>query len=125
VTLLLLASNRFGWGLELAFACDLRIVAADATLCFPEASLGIFPGAGGTVLASRVLGPARAKEIIFTSKRFNGHEALAWGAANAVAADGPATLEEAMKVASRIARMGPLGVQAAKVSHRIDWMVAM
>ena len=74
----------FGTGLEIAMACDLRVANRAATLCLPECSLGLFPGAAGTVLLSRLIGPARAKELIFTSRRFSGEEAVQWGVAQQV-----------------------------------------
>lgn len=49
-TIAAIAGPAFGWGLELALACDLRVATKDATLCLPETSLGIFPGAGGAVM---------------------------------------------------------------------------
>ena len=60
----------FGGGLELALACDLRVADTQATLCFPECSLGLFPGAAGCVLVTRLVGAARAKDLLFTSRRF-------------------------------------------------------
>lgn len=62
-----------------ALACDLRLARADAVMCFPETSLGIFPGAAGTVNLPRIVGPAVAKDLIFTSRRFDGEEALRLG----------------------------------------------
>ena len=62
-------SLGFGWGLEVALACDLRLAAAEATLCFPETGLGIFPGAGGTPRLAHQLPIATAKELIFTARR--------------------------------------------------------
>ncbi len=49
-TIAAMAGPAFGWGLELALACDLRVATRDATLCLPETSLGIFPGAAGAVM---------------------------------------------------------------------------
>ena len=64
------AGAAFGGGLELALACDLRVADTQATLCFPECSLGLFPGAAGCVLVTRLVGAARAKDLLFTSRRF-------------------------------------------------------
>lgn len=65
--------------MELALACDIRVATPDATLCLPETSLGIFPGAGGCVLLRELVSPAIAKELIFTAKRVTGQEALGNG----------------------------------------------
>jgi enoyl-CoA hydratase/carnithine racemase len=73
-----------GGGCELALACDLRIVADDAKLGQPEIKLGIIPGAGGTQRLSRLVGPAKAKDIIFTGRFVDAHEALRIGLAHKV-----------------------------------------
>ncbi|WP_240723251.1 enoyl-CoA hydratase/isomerase family protein [Haloactinopolyspora alba] len=57
-----------GGGCELALACDVRVAADDATLGQPEIQLGIIPGAGGTQRLARLVGPARAKDLIFTGR---------------------------------------------------------
>jgi enoyl-CoA hydratase/carnithine racemase len=74
-TLCAINGHCFGWGIELAVSCDLRFAADEATICFPETGLGIFPGAGGTIMLPRVVPMAVAKELIFTAKRINGQEA--------------------------------------------------
>jgi len=68
-----------GGGCELALACDWRIAAADAKLGQPEISLGIIPGAGGTQRLARLVGPAKAKDIIMTGRFVGAEEALAIG----------------------------------------------
>ncbi|HEU0214091.1 MAG TPA: enoyl-CoA hydratase-related protein [Jiangellaceae bacterium] len=65
-----------GGGCELALACDVRIAAADATFGQPEILLGLIPGAGGTQRLSRLVGPAKAKELIFTGRFVGAEEAL-------------------------------------------------
>jgi methylglutaconyl-CoA hydratase len=70
-----------GGGLELALSVDLRVAGADVTkIGLPETKLGIIPGAGGTQRAARLLGPAKAKDLIFTGRMMNAHEAHAFGA---------------------------------------------
>ncbi|MFL6063159.1 MAG: enoyl-CoA hydratase/isomerase family protein [Friedmanniella sp.] len=68
-----------GGGCELALCADLRIAAEDATLGQPEIKLGIIPGAGGTQRLARLVGPSRAKELIFTGRSVSAPEALAIG----------------------------------------------
>ncbi|HEX6578468.1 MAG TPA: enoyl-CoA hydratase-related protein [Jiangellaceae bacterium] len=65
-----------GGGCELALACDVRIAADDARLGQPEILLGLIPGAGGTQRLSRLVGPAKAKELIFTGRFVGAEEAL-------------------------------------------------
>jgi enoyl-CoA hydratase/carnithine racemase len=68
-----------GGGCELALACDFRVAAQDAKLGQPEINLGIIPGAGGTQRLPRLVGPARAKDLIFSGRLVDAAEALAIG----------------------------------------------
>ncbi len=68
-----------GGGCELALACDWRIAAADAKLGQPEINLGIIPGAGGTQRLARLVGPARAKDLVMSGRFVDAAEALAIG----------------------------------------------
>jgi enoyl-CoA hydratase/carnithine racemase len=74
-----------GGGCELALACDWRVVADDAKLGQPEIRLGIIPGAGGTQRLARLIGPARAKDLIFSGRMVDAEEALRIGLADRVA----------------------------------------
>jgi len=76
----------FGGGAELALACDFRWMAADAAIGFPEIGLGIFPGAGGTQRLTRLLGPARALEVMVSGRRLTAAEALELGLVQRVVA---------------------------------------
>ncbi len=69
----------YSGGLELGLACDIRIASQSAELCFQEARLGLIPDLGGTVRLARLVGPARAKELIFSARRFDPDQALAMG----------------------------------------------
>jgi enoyl-CoA hydratase/carnithine racemase len=71
-----------GGGCELALACDWRVVAEDAQLGQPEIRLGVIPGAGGTQRLARLVGPARAKDLIFSGRMVDAAEALRIGLAD-------------------------------------------
>ena len=73
-----------GGGCELALACDFRIAADDAKLGQPEVLLGIIPGAGGTQRLTRLVGPAKAKDLVFSGRQVTAQEALAIGLVDAV-----------------------------------------
>ncbi|GGK19264.1 enoyl-CoA hydratase [Pilimelia terevasa] len=73
-----------GGGCELALACDWRVVADDARLGQPEIKLGLIPGAGGTQRLARLVGPARAKDLILSGRMVDAAEALAIGLADRV-----------------------------------------
>lgn len=103
----------FGGGLELALACDIRVFDERAKAGFPEASLGIIPGYGGTWRLTKLVGEAQAKRLLFTAAPIEAEEAYRIGLAQLVAPHGK-SLEEAMKIAERIAGNGPLAVKAAK-----------
>ncbi|WP_277454836.1 enoyl-CoA hydratase-related protein [Janibacter sp. DB-40] len=77
-----------GGGLEVALCCDFRVVGSNAKLGLPEISLGIIPGAGGTQRLPRLVGPARAKQMIFTGRHVGAEEALAIGLADQVVEPG-------------------------------------
>ncbi|HEY5859846.1 MAG TPA: enoyl-CoA hydratase-related protein [Actinomycetota bacterium] len=73
-----------GGGMELAIAADLRLVADDAHLGQPEIQLGVIPGAGGTQRLTRLLGPGRAAELVFTGRQVDAQEALTLGLAGRI-----------------------------------------
>jgi enoyl-CoA hydratase/carnithine racemase len=105
----------FGGGLELALACDLRLAAEGASMGLVETRLGIIPGAGGTQRLTRLVGAARAKEAIFTGRRFDAATARAWGLVSDVvpAAELDTVVE---RLAIEIAGAAPLAVAAAKAA---------
>ncbi len=104
-----------GGGLELALACDLRVAGAAARLGLPETSLAIIPGAGGTQRLPRIIGRSRAKELIFTARRLDGPEALAFGVVDRCVEPGRA-LEAALGLAREILPNGPVALRAAKAA---------
>ena len=112
-TIAAIEGNALGGGLELALCCDLRIASAGARLGMPEVRLAVIPGSGGTQRLPRVVGPARAKELILTGRILAAEEAAAIGLVNRVVPAGEA-LAAAMETAAEIAQRGPLAVREAK-----------
>jgi enoyl-CoA hydratase len=104
-----------GGGCEVAIACDIRIASENATFGFPEVGLGILPGMGGTQRLPRLIGPALAKELIFTGRRISAGEARDIGLVNRVVAEGEA-LNAAMELAAEISANGPLAVRHSKAA---------
>lgn len=101
-----------GGGLELALCCDLRVLKAGVAIGLPECHLGGLAGSGAVRL-TRLVGPARAKQMLFTGATISSETALAWGVVNAVASDGSA-LEAARRLAGEIAERGPISNRLAK-----------
>ena len=102
-----------GGGLELALAGDLRIAAQGARLGFPEAKVGSLPGAGGTQRATRLIGPAFTKELMFTADHVGAEDALRMGLVNRVVPDDD-LMEETMAIGQRIASRAPLSHDRVK-----------
>jgi enoyl-CoA hydratase/carnithine racemase len=103
----------FGGGLELALVCDLRVAAAHAQVALPETSLGIIPGAGGTQRLPRIVGEARAKEMILLARKLGADEALAWGLVNRVTPAGKNVVDDAVEWIRPIAEGAPIAQAAA------------
>jgi enoyl-CoA hydratase/carnithine racemase len=103
----------FGGGLELALLCDLRVAAPHAELALPETTLGIIPGAGGTQRLPRVVGEARAKEMILLGRKLVAAEALAWGLVNRVSPEGVPVLEDTLRWIEPISSGAPIAQGAA------------
>jgi 2-oxoglutaroyl-CoA hydrolase len=103
----------FGVGLELALACDFRLAADDAQLAFPEVTIGMIPGSGGTQRLARLVGLGRAKDIVMRGRRVGAEEALALGLVTEVVA-----VEELEAAATRLieelSRHSPLALAMAK-----------
>ena len=98
-TVAAITGYALGGGCELALACDWRVVAEDAKLGQPEIKLGIIPGAGGTQRLARLIGPAKAKDLVFSGRMVDAEEALRIGLADRVvpAADVHSTAVELLK----------------------------
>jgi 2-oxoglutaroyl-CoA hydrolase len=103
----------FGVGLELALACDFRIAVDDVQLGFPEVTIGMIPGSGGTQRLARLVGLGRAKDIVMRGRRVDAEEALALGlVTEVVAAD---ELDGAVsRLVEELSRHSPLALAMAK-----------
>jgi len=102
-----------GGGLELAMACDLRVAGETSRLGQPEILLGIIPGAGGTQRLARLVGPARAKEMIWSGRQVRAEEALAMGLVDRLVA--PNEVEHAaLHWASELAKGAVVAMGIAK-----------
>ena len=103
-----------GGGMELALACDFRVAGRDATLGLPETGLAIIPGAGGTQRLPRLIGAAKAKELIFTGRRLPADTAHAdYGLVDKLVPAGQA-FASACALAKEILPRGPVAVRMAK-----------
>jgi len=112
-TIAAIQADALGGGLELALCCDLRVADENAKLGLPEVRLGVMPGSGGTQRLPRIVGPAKAKELILMGEIIGASEAAEIGLVNRVAATGE-TVDTAMWMAKTIAERGPLAVREAK-----------
>jgi enoyl-CoA hydratase/carnithine racemase len=103
----------FGGGLELALACDFRVIAREAKVALPETGLGTVPGWGGTERVTELAGRARAKELVLTRRQLTGDEAVAWGLATAAAPR--SALEDAVAgLSGELLAGAPVAVQLGK-----------
>ncbi len=118
VTIAAINGYALGGGCELAMCADLRFAAEDATLGQPEILLGVIPGAGGTQRLPRLVGPSRAKDIIFSGRFVKADEALSIGLVDKILPAGE-VYTTAVETARRYAK-GPLAaLRAAKVA--VNW----
>jgi enoyl-CoA hydratase/carnithine racemase len=110
-----------GGGLELALAADFRVAGENARLGQPEILLGIIPGAGGTQRLPRLVGPARAKDLVFTGRMVQAAEAHAMGLVDLVAPDA-SVYQAALDLVQRYATGPALALRAAKqaIDHGLD-----
>ncbi|MCL2569538.1 MAG: enoyl-CoA hydratase-related protein [Oscillospiraceae bacterium] len=109
------AVNGFalGGGCELAMSCDIRLASENAVFALPETSLGLMPGFGGTQRLARIVGYAKAAEMVFTSQKIRADKALEIGLVNAVYPL-ESLLDQAYQMAEAIAAQAPIAVQRAK-----------
>ena len=112
-TIAAMRGYALGGGMQLALACDLRIAARGTKLALPEHKYGLLPDLGGTYWLPRIVGPAKAKELIFTAETIDADEGLRIGLVNRVVDDGE--LEPAVTaLAERIAGQPPIAVRGSK-----------
>ncbi|QNK87260.1 enoyl-CoA hydratase/isomerase family protein [Sporosarcina sp. resist] len=112
-TIAMMNGFAFGGGMELALACDFRIAADTALMGLTETGLAIIPGAGGTQRLPRLIGEAKALELILTARRMTATEALSYGVLTKIAT--PENLvQETADFADSILANGPIALQQAK-----------
>ena len=105
--------DALGGGLELALCCDLRVASERARLGMPEVRLGVIPGSGGTQRLPRLIGLARAKELVLLGEIIDAETALGFGLVNRVVPEGRAELA-ARDLAEVLASRGPVALREAK-----------
>ena len=112
-TIALLHGHCLGLALEIALACDMRIAAEGTMMGLLETRLGLVPDVGGTTRLTRLTGPARAKELIFTGRQIDANTAASWGIVNYVVA-GDELRAKADSLAAEMQMAAPLAVGMAK-----------
>ncbi len=103
-----------GGGLELALNADIRICTKSSTIGLVECAVGVIPGAGGTQNLPRLIGIAKAKELIYTAEKVNGDKALELGIVNHIVESYPDLEVKALEIAEKIAGNAPLSVVNSK-----------
>jgi enoyl-CoA hydratase/carnithine racemase len=111
-----IAGYALGGGCELALACDWRVAAPDAKLGQPEINLGIIPGAGGTQRLARLIGPARAKDLIMSGRFVTAEEALAIGLVDKVVPTGAGVYDAAVAMVKPYVNGPAAALRAAKMA---------
>ncbi len=121
-----LRGYAFGVGLELALACDFRVASDDVELALPEIKLGMIPGSGGTQRLARLIGLARAKDVIMRGRRIRSEEALRLGLVSEVVP--PEELDAAVdRLLEELSALSPLALATAKriLNHAYDGPLAL
>lgn len=116
-TIAAISGYALGGGLELALCCDIRIASKNAMMGFPEITVGIFPGGGGTVRLPQIIGEGRAKEMIFFGKPMTAEEAKLIGLVNMVTEESE-LIAFTMKMAEKLANGPGIALKNAKKSVR-------
>ncbi|MBR9909353.1 MAG: enoyl-CoA hydratase/isomerase family protein [Gammaproteobacteria bacterium] len=107
-----------GGGMELALACDIRFASPNAVMSLPETSLGLIPGGGGTQRLPRIVGMARALDLLLTGERLKAEDALAIGLVTRVASAAETHLQEVTELAALIAKRPPVATRYVKRATR-------
>lgn len=105
--------SAFGGGLELALMCDLRVCVAHARFALPETTLGIIPGAGGTQRLSRLIGEARAREMILLGTPISAEQALSYGLVNRITEPGLPVVADTLRWLQPVLNGAPIATRAA------------
>nr|MCS5661753.1 enoyl-CoA hydratase-related protein [Dehalococcoidia bacterium] len=123
-TLAAINGNCLGGGLELALACDMRIMTDDTFIGMKETSVGVMPGAGGTVRLPRLIGESKAKQWIFSAQSFTPEEALGDGVIDWLV-EKDELGDAVQEIFGQIAANAPLAIQAAKrsINEGFGWTV--
>ncbi len=108
------AGPAVGIGTTLLLHCDLVYVSRDARLRMPFVNLGLCPEFGSSLILPRLLGQARAAELLLLGEGFSGEQAAAWGIATAALENGAQTLAKAREAALRFSQLAPQAVQVSK-----------
>jgi len=114
----------FGGGLEIALACDFAVSVRASKFSFSEAKLGIIPGLGGIYRLTKLVGPARAKELVCSAKVFSSEDALEWGIFNRLV-DSDSLIEEVLTIAADISACAPFAVSAAKEAVELSSSISL
>jgi len=119
----------YGGGLEIALACDTRIISERARFAAPEAGLGLIPGGGGTIRLGRIVGTSVAKDVVLAGRVLSAEEAITFGLAMKMVPT-EEVLPEAIRIAKTMARrMGPvalmMGKRAINISMDTDMKTAL
>ena len=112
----------YGGGCEFALSCDFLYAAETARFALTETTLGIMPGACGTINLPHAVGERRAREIVYTGAPFSAAEASAWGLVHRVCAP-ESLIEETLATARRIAANAPISIRQAKKSIAVSTQV--
>lgn len=113
-----------GGGLELAMACDLRFAATHAIAGLPEVNLGVIPGFGGTQRLSRIVGPSKAMELMFSASNLKAEEAYRIGLFNRLI-DPVDLMPETFKYAQKVASKGPIAVKFVKQAVKSGYEMSL
>jgi enoyl-CoA hydratase/carnithine racemase len=111
-----IAGYALGGGCEIALACDFRVVSADGKLGQPEMLIGVIPGGGGTQRLPRLIGPARAKDLIFSGRMVDAEEALAIGLVDRVVPAGESVYDAAVALVRPYVTGPAQALRAAKLA---------